>query len=136
MKGLLLLAALVASAAAFTAPGVAWHPRAAAARGAPVMAKGTPKIGLVIGEKVTVITGDEKGKTGKVLKIDKSKKNGPYVLVEGLNIVTKHQKATSREKVGEILKKEALIHISNLKGSGEKSESSNSAVVDAEPVDA
>ena len=134
MKGLLLLAALVASAAAFTAPGVAWQPRAV--RGAPLMAKGTPKIGLVIGEKVTVITGDEKGKTGKVLKIDKTKKNGPYVLVEGLNIVTKHQKAQSREKVGEILKKEALIHISNLKGSGEKSESSNSAVVDAEPVDA
>ena len=113
MKGLVLFA-LVCSATAFVAPSSAWRPRTAApARAASTLRMAA--LSLKVGEEVSVISGDEKGKTGKVLKIDKKKKNGPYVLVEGLNIVTKHQKATSREKVGEIIKKEALIHISNLK---------------------
>mmetsp|Transcript_25351 Transcript_25351/g.68628 ORF Transcript_25351/g.68628 Transcript_25351/m.68628 type:complete len:124 (+) Transcript_25351:1315-1686(+) len=70
------------------------------------------------GVEVQVIAGDDKGKTGKVLSVDrkpKKSKNGPFVLVEGVNIITKHVKPRARGETGKRTQKEAPIHISNVK---------------------
>ncbi|HRH35150.1 MAG TPA: 50S ribosomal protein L24 [Catalimonadaceae bacterium] len=70
------------------------------------------KLHIKKGDTVQVISGDDKGKTGVVLKIDVDKSR---VLVEGLNMVTKHKKPTTGDpQSGGITKKEAGIHISNL----------------------
>lgn len=62
------------------------------------------------GDRVKVVAGKEKGKTGKILKVfaDKDK-----VVVEKLNFVKKHQKPDAKGKGG-ILEKEGPIHISNV----------------------
>lgn len=59
-----------------------------------------------------VISGDDKGKKGKILSVDQTKRRA---IVEGLNMVTKHIKPTANSPQGGIEKKEAPIHISNLK---------------------
>lgn len=59
---------------------------------------------------VVVITGKDKGKTGKVLKLIK---DGEYALVEGLNMSKKHMKAQENEPAA-IKDVESGIHISNL----------------------
>jgi large subunit ribosomal protein L24 len=84
-----------------------------------------PKFNIKKGDTVVVITGDDKDvkKPRKVLEIflDKGK-----VLVEGVNIVTRHTKPSARDTKGGIVKKEAPIHISNVmlwdakKGEGTK----------------
>ena len=58
-----------------------------------------------------VISGDDKGKTGKVLSVD-TEKSRAYV--EGINMITKHVKPTASKPQGGIEKKEAALHISNL----------------------
>lgn len=58
-----------------------------------------------------VLSGDEKGKKGKILSVDQTKRRA---IVEGLNMVTKHIKPTANTPQGGIEKKEAPIHISNL----------------------
>jgi large subunit ribosomal protein L24 len=63
------------------------------------------------GDTVRIIAGDDKGKEGKVLEVDVEKKR---VVVEGFNIVKKHQKPTAGKPEGEIKKTEAPIHISNV----------------------
>lgn len=63
------------------------------------------------GDTVEVITGDHKGSQGKVLKIDREKNKA---IVEGVNLVSKHEKPSSKNPQGGITKKEAFIHISNL----------------------
>lgn len=63
------------------------------------------------GDTVYVISGKEKGKTGKVLKVLRSKNTA---LVEKLNIVKRHQRPTQANPSGGIVEKEAPIHISNL----------------------
>lgn len=64
------------------------------------------------GQKVIVIAGDDKGKSGKVLRLSK---NGSSVWVEGLNIITKHVKPNPTLQIkGGIIKIEAKIHISNV----------------------
>ena len=63
------------------------------------------------GDVVVVITGGDKGKTGKVLEII-NKEN--KVLVEGINRVWKHVKPNQRNPQGGRLQKEAAIHISNV----------------------
>ncbi len=70
------------------------------------------KLHIKSGDTVKVIAGDDKGKTGKVLSVDKQKTRA---IVEGLNMVTKHVKPTAAKPQGGIEKKEASIHISNLK---------------------
>ena len=62
------------------------------------------------GDRVKVVAGKEKGKTGKLLKVvaDKDK-----VVVEKLNFVKKHQKPDAKGKGG-IVEKEGPIHISNV----------------------
>ena len=60
---------------------------------------------------VQVITGKDKGKTGKVLSVD-TKNN--KVLVEGVNMVSKHSKPSMTNQQGGIIEKEAPINISNV----------------------
>lgn len=63
------------------------------------------------GDTVKVISGDDKGKTGKVLSVDTAKSRA---YVEGINMITKHVKPTAAKPQGGIEKKEASVHISNL----------------------
>ena len=63
------------------------------------------------GDTVMVISGDAKGKTGKVLTI---KGEDQKAIVEGLNMISRHVKPTAAKPNGGIIKKEAPIHISNL----------------------
>lgn len=63
------------------------------------------------GDTVVVISGKEKGKTAKVLEVSpKSNK----VLVENVNVVTKHQKQKSQQEKGGIIKKSAPIDASTV----------------------
>jgi len=62
------------------------------------------------GDMVQVITGEEKGKKGKVLQV-----LGERALVEGLNFVKKHMRKTQDNQQGGVIEKEAPIHCSNLK---------------------
>src|SRR5690606_23366100 len=63
------------------------------------------------GDTVVVNSGKYKGKEGKVLEIQKEKNRA---IVEGINIVSKHQKPSAQNPNGGIVKTEAAIHISNL----------------------
>ena len=63
------------------------------------------------GDNVVVIAGKEKGKIGKVTEV--SSKNN-RVLVDGVNIVTKHQKARKQDEKSQIIKKNAPIEASNV----------------------
>ena len=67
---------------------------------------------LKVGDKVTVIAGKDKGKSGKIIK---TLRNEDKVIVEGVNIVTKHIKPKYNNGTGEIVKTEAPIHRSNVK---------------------
>ena len=70
-----------------------------------------PKLNIRKGDTVKVIAGDDKGKTGKVQEIIVSKSRA---VVEGINIVTKHEKPSAGKPEGGIKKTEAAIHLSNL----------------------
>ncbi|MEI5909205.1 50S ribosomal protein L24 [Bacillus spongiae] len=63
------------------------------------------------GDKVMVITGKDKGKTGSVLAAFPKKDR---VLVEGINIVKKHAKPSQANPQGGIISHEAPIHVSNV----------------------
>ncbi|MBN1576414.1 MAG: 50S ribosomal protein L24 [Chitinispirillaceae bacterium] len=68
-------------------------------------------MGLRKGDLVQVMTGEYKGKNGKILKVfpDKAK-----AIVEGMNMVKRHTKPNPKNQKGGIVEKEASIHISNL----------------------
>lgn len=66
---------------------------------------------LKVGDTVKVIAGDDKGSSGKVLKVIRSKNR---VVVEGVAMVKKHNKPNSTNPKGGITEKEASIHISNV----------------------
>ena len=70
-----------------------------------------PKLHVRKGDTVQVIAGESKGKSGKVLEILTEKNR---VIVEGLNLITKHQKPSARKPEGGIKKVEGTIHISNV----------------------
>ncbi|MFM2394817.1 MAG: hypothetical protein RLZZ546_2799 [Bacteroidota bacterium] len=70
----------------------------------------TPKFHLKTGDKVIVLSGDNRGETG-VIREMLTKEN--RAIVDGLNMVSKHIKPTENS-AGGIVKKEAPIHISNL----------------------
>ena len=70
-----------------------------------------PKLHVKTGDTVKVISGDDKGKTGKILSVNPQKRRA---IVEGLNLVTKHIKPTANSPQGGIEKREASIDISNL----------------------
>ena len=63
------------------------------------------------GDTVFVNAGEDKGKTGKVIRVIADKKRA---VVEGVNIVSKNQKPNAKYPQGGIIKMEAPIHISNL----------------------
>lgn len=63
------------------------------------------------GDNVIVLTGKDKGKTGKVLR---SLPDLDKVVVEGVNIVKKHQKSRQQGKPGERIDKTVPIHVSNV----------------------
>ena len=65
---------------------------------------------LKTGDKVTVIAGANKGSEGRISKII-----GDKVIIEGVNIITKHIKPKNNNGDGEIIKTEAPIHRSNVK---------------------
>ena len=69
------------------------------------------KTKLKRGDTVQVIAGKEVGRTGLVLKIDREKNK---VIVEGLNLQTKHQKSNRTNQQGGITRKEAPLHLSNV----------------------
>ena len=62
-------------------------------------------------DTVIVIAGDDKGKTGKVLKVFPDKQR---VIVEGVNFIKRHTRARSRMEPGGVIEKEAPIHVSNV----------------------
>ena len=64
-----------------------------------------------INDQVEVIAGKDKDRVGKLLKIDKNKYRA---VVERINMIKKHQKATDATQPGQIIEREASIHISNL----------------------
>ena len=72
---------------------------------------------LRTGDKVTVIAGADKGKTGKVLKV-----LNDTVVVEGVHVVKKHIKPKYNGGTGEIREEEAPIHRSNVNVVEEKKE--------------
>ena len=69
------------------------------------------KLKIKTGDIVRVIAGDHKGAEGKVLKVDREKNKA---IVEGVNMVSKHTKPSAKSPQGGIVKKEALIQISNI----------------------
>jgi large subunit ribosomal protein L24 len=69
------------------------------------------KIKLRRGDMVQVIAGKEVGRTGKILKVDRSLGR---VIVEGLNLQTKHQKPNRAQQSGGITRREAPLHVSNV----------------------
>lgn len=62
-------------------------------------------------DKVKVIAGKDKGKVGKVLKVNRKKNR---LLVENINIVKRHTKPNAQNRQGGILESEAPIHWSNV----------------------
>ena len=63
------------------------------------------------GDEVIVVTGDHKGSKGKILEFMREKNR---VLVEGVNLVKKHEKKTQDNPQGAIVEREASIHFSNV----------------------
>ncbi|MCX6240334.1 MAG: 50S ribosomal protein L24 [Bacteroidetes bacterium] len=70
------------------------------------------KLHIRKGDTVMVITGDSRGQQGKVLNVKIEKE---LAIVEGVNMVSKHTKPNAKSPQGGIVKKEAPVHISNLK---------------------
>ncbi|MCM3741036.1 50S ribosomal protein L24 [Oceanobacillus luteolus] len=63
------------------------------------------------GDKVKVLSGKDRGKTGTILELYPKKDR---VLVEGVNMVQKHAKPSQENPQGGILNQEAAIHVSNV----------------------
>ena len=69
------------------------------------------KLHVKKGDTVLVLSGNDKGKRGKVLSVDiKSRR----AIVEGIRLVSKHTRPNAEHPQGGIIKQEAPIHISNL----------------------
>ena len=64
------------------------------------------------GDEVVVIAGDHKGNKGKILEVIRTKNR---VLVEGVNLVKKHERKTQENPQGAIVEREASLHLSNVK---------------------
>lgn len=67
---------------------------------------------IKVGDNVRVITGSNKGKEGKVIKVLKKDNR---VLIDGVNMIKKHVKPNRENETGGILEVEAPLHISNVK---------------------
>jgi large subunit ribosomal protein L24 len=62
------------------------------------------------GDKVIVLTGRDKGRTGEVVSVDPS---AARALVRGVNLVKRHQRQTAQQEGG-IISKELPVHLSNI----------------------
>ena len=69
------------------------------------------KINFKKDDKVKVIVGKDKGKIGKIMRVDRNKGR---VVVENINMVKRHAKPNARNKQGGIIENEAPIAISNV----------------------
>ena len=69
------------------------------------------KIQIKKDDKVKVLTGKDKGKIGKVLKVDKKKNR---LLIEKINLIKRHAKPSAKNRQGGIVEGEAPIVISNV----------------------
>ena len=66
---------------------------------------------LKSGMNVRVVSGNHKGKEGKILKVIKDKNR---IIIEGVNLIKKHTRPTQDNPKGGIVEKECSIHISNV----------------------
>ena len=69
------------------------------------------KLHVKSGDTVKVIAGDERGKTGVIKSVNRVTQR---VIVDGLNLVTKHNKPSAKSPQGGITKIEAPMHVSNV----------------------
>jgi large subunit ribosomal protein L24 len=69
-----------------------------------------PKLKVKKGDRVVVIAGRDKGKRGEILQVNPDENRA---LVQGVNMVVRHQKQSQQQEGGKI-SKEAPIHISNI----------------------
>ena len=69
------------------------------------------KLHIKKNDTVVVLAGEDKGKTGKVLKVLKDEQRA---IVEGINMVNKSTKPNAKNPQGGFVKQEASIHISNI----------------------
>jgi large subunit ribosomal protein L24 len=84
-----------------------------------------PKVHIKKGDTVKVLSGDDKGKTGRVITV---LPKDSRAVVEGVNIITKHSKPSAANPEGGRIQKEASIHISNLAVIDSKSISAKNSV--------
>ena len=63
------------------------------------------------GDMVAVISGDDRGKRGRVLRIDYSKDR---VIIEGVKLVYKHMRRSQKHPQGGRIRREAAVHLSNV----------------------
>jgi large subunit ribosomal protein L24 len=63
------------------------------------------------GDMVVITSGDNKGKQGRVIEVNREKDT---VIVEGINMITRHRKPSAQNPQGGIEKREAGIHVSNV----------------------
>ena len=66
---------------------------------------------LKTGMSVRVISGNHKGKEGKILRIIKDKER---VIIEGVNLIKKHTRPTQENPKGGVIEREGSLHISNV----------------------
>ena len=69
------------------------------------------KLKIKKGDTVKILAGDDKGKQGRVLSVNKETFRA---IVEGINMATKHTKPTAKNTKGGIIHQEATVHVSNL----------------------
>ena len=69
------------------------------------------KLHVKNGDTVLVLSGNDKGKQGKVLSVDPKAQRA---IVEGIRLISKHTRPNAEHPQGGIIKREAPIHISNL----------------------
>lgn len=72
------------------------------------------KVKIKRGDKVIVTTGKNKGSKGEVLEVIRKEGRDPRVIVAGVNIVKKHTKPSAQNPQGQIVEREASLHISNV----------------------
>ncbi len=72
---------------------------------------GHGKVRLRVNDQVEVITGKDRGRVGKILKIDSKNER---VTVERINMIKRHMKPVDAQRPGQIVEREASVHISNL----------------------
>ena len=106
----LFIAALLGVSHAFTAPATSVRRSCVSAPAVSMAAT------LRTNDVVKVISGDDKGKVGKLLMVDLKKGK---VTVEGINIKTKHVKPMKEGEQGRLLKREVAVHLSNVAPSDE-----------------